>query len=138
MTDLSRMGLGTMISLLSGKSIQPLAPFVGQKIDAASFSDKRLRLRFGEKSVTLRDDGQSCCEARWMSTDDDVSQMVGETLRDAEIADGPSRKEDPNDYGEHDTAFLRVVTDRQTYTFVTHNEHNGYYGGFSIVAEVSE
>jgi hypothetical protein len=128
----SNLGLGVMLSQLGGESMRPLAKFLGQRIDSASVDDKHLKLRFGDRLVTLWDNGQSCCESRYMTTDDDVSQMIGEMLRDAEIADGPS--EGDQDSEVHEQQFLRIATDKQTYTFVTHNEHNGYYGGFSVVA----
>jgi hypothetical protein len=41
--------------------------------------------------------------------------------------------ERPDEYGIHEVQFLIVDTDRGSFTCETHNEHNGYYGGFLVV-----
>ena len=79
------------------------------------------------------DDGQSCCESRYMRTDDTLSDFVGATFTGAEVKDAPSVKDD--DYGEHEVQFLEIQTDRGVFTMASHNEHNGYYGGFLIRAD---
>jgi hypothetical protein len=39
------------------------------------------------------------------------------------------------EYGEvHEQTFLKIRTNNGDATVVTHNEHNGYYGGFNISA----
>jgi hypothetical protein len=35
----------------------------------------------------------------------------------------------------HETQFLIVDTTKGSFTIVNHNEHNGYYGGFGLVAQ---
>lgn len=81
-------------------------------------------------SIELWDDGRSCCESRYLVTDDDLVYFSGSRLRDIEVASGP----DVDDVygGDHETEFLRIVTDRGIITVTAHNEHNGYYGGFWI------
>lgn len=80
------------------------------------------------------DDGQSCCEHRYMTTDDDIQSYVGSTFKGAEIKSAPSIVEEDS-YEEHDVEFLEIQTDRGVFTMANHNEHNGYYGGFSVNAQ---
>ena len=76
------------------------------------------------------DDGQSCCESRYMNCDDDLSAHVGAVFTGAELRNGPSVE---GEYGEaKDCQFLLVNTDRGTFTVANYNEHNGYYGGFAV------
>jgi hypothetical protein len=81
--------------------------------------------------LTVEDQGQSCCEYRHMSCDDDLPSYAGATVLAIEIAlsGGAGSLND-----EDETQFLRVITDRGIITFVNHNEHNGYYGGFDVKA----
>jgi hypothetical protein len=37
----------------------------------------------------------------------------------------------------HEVQFLRVSTDAGTIVCETHNEHNGYYGGFNVCVEAA-
>lgn len=86
--------------------------------------------------LCLWDDGQSCCERRYMTTDDDLPSYVGSTFLDAELREGP---ETQDEYGEtHEVQFLTVKTSGGNVVLSNHNEHNGYYGGFSIMSEVRE
>ncbi len=75
------------------------------------------------------DDGQSCCEHRYTSTDDNLDHMVGRRFLRVETKDGPENDMDDS-YGCHETMFVEVWTDVGFFTLVNHNEHNGYYGGF--------
>jgi hypothetical protein len=58
---------------------------------------------------------------------------VGAKLLDIEVREAPNV---PYEYGEHEVQFLVVKTDKGNITFQTHNEHNGYYGGFYIQASL--
>ena len=54
-----------------------------------------------------------------------------------ELRDAPNVEDD--EYGNvHEVQFLVVTTSKGAFTIETHNEHNGYYGGFFIEAEVSQ
>ena len=66
-----------------------------------------------------------------MMTDDSLEDFIGSVLLDAEIKDGP---EIECEWDVHEQQFLIVSTDKGEFTMVTHNEHNGYYGGFWIQA----
>ena len=83
-------------------------------------------------ALRIWDDGQSCCELRYMTTDDDLRPFVGARFLGAEVLPAPNV---PDEWGEHEVAFLVVRTSLGTFTIETHNEHNGYYGGFGVAVE---
>jgi len=100
-------------------------PIAGIKIDRYE-----LVLTFEDgTALTFTDQGQSCCESRYMVCDDDLQNFIGSTFTGAELLDGPRQ---PDDYGEHEVQFLHIATTRGKFTVSNHNEHNGYYGGFAI------
>jgi hypothetical protein len=94
--------------------------------------------------VRIADEGQSCCESRYMACDDDYTGLAGGSLVCIELdAAAPPSKDvaettpdpDEDDWGSdscHETEFVKVTTTKGSFTLCTHNEHNGYYGGFSI------
>lgn len=98
-----------------------------------SFTDE-LRIQFADGSlIRIMDDGQDCCEKRYMVCDDDLPSFVNSELRGVEINDAP---EIPDGDGEvHEVQFLVIHTSKGDITCSNHNEHNGYYGGFNIVVE---
>ena len=144
---MENLGLGVMIRLLSHGRSEKAENYYSKKIVAAelnqeqptynSISDNavlsQLFLTFdsGEK-ISIYDGGQCCCEHRYMSTDDDVQSLVGNTLTSIEIKSGAGLE-----YGEdgEETQFLEIRTDQNFVTIVNHNEHNGYYGGFALCIE---
>lgn len=94
-----------------------------------------------EKGETfwIWDDGQECCEYRFITTDDDLSFFSGSTLLDIHLKqapDGPSR--DDQDHAVHEIQFLELKTSKGVCTFETHDEHNGAYGGFTVRISRSE
>lgn len=134
---MSQLGVGVMIRQLCGnkESVDVFRAGIGKKITALRLGDDdALHFEFDDGyKMKLLDNGQSCCETRYMRTDDDLQAHVGSILRSAEVADGPSVEDEQ--YGaDHETQFLKVDTTYGTFTMVSHNEHNGYYGGFSIEA----
>lgn len=82
------------------------------------------------RTISLSDQGQSCCEVRYMTVEDDLSYYVGSTYIGWGIKDGPDQDDG---YDFHEVQFLEVMTTAGTFTISSHNEHNGYYGGFCIV-----
>ena len=135
--SVDNLGLGVMLQMLSGsgeRSRRAVAASVGKKIISTKVEDDVVTLVFeGGAVLRLRDDGQSCCERRYLMTDDDPAELAGTTLVDIEIREAPY--EDDGDGECHEVRFLAIKTDQGTLTFACHNEHNGYYGGFSITAE---
>jgi len=138
---MAQIGLGVLLHHLFGDgsaSIEALEAAQGKVIKSLEMSDVgdgELLVRFEESTLIIRDDGRSCCESRYMTTDDDLNSFVGATFTGVELRDGP---EMTTEYGEpHEQQFLLVNTSLGTFTVVTHNEHNGYYGGFYIVAALA-
>ncbi len=134
---MSQLGMGVMIKMLGGntESAAAFSGSLGKTItDVSLGDDDALHFEFSDGTkMCLFDDGQSCCESRYMRTDDDLSQFIGSQLLDAEIKDAPNVEDE---YGEsHEVQFLEVKTSTGSFTMASHNEHNGYYGGFAIRAE---
>lgn len=133
---MSSTGLRVMLEQLFGSRSQSatFAAAIGKTVTALSLGeDDALHFTFEDGSrLKLFDDGQSCCEKRYMRTDDDLNEYVGAKLLGVEVRPAPSI---PEEYGEeHDVAFLAVQTDRGEFVMSNHNEHNGYYAGFVIRA----
>lgn len=109
----------------------------GKRITALRLGeDDALHFAFEDgQRVKLRDAGQSCCENRYMRTDDNLSDWVGTVFTCAEVRDAPNAEAED---GVHEIQFLLINTDKGVFTMSSHNAHNGYYGGFWIVAEREE
>lgn len=108
----------------------------GLTIKGISVKDTNLRIRFQEKngvekSLTIWDDARSCCEYRYMRTDDDISWYLGSEFLDVELSDGPTENDDENCMITQ-SQFLKITTSKGVFTVVSYNRHNGYYGGFEI------
>lgn len=132
--DVSNLGLGVLIHGLSDNSetVYAIRAVLEKQISALSMSDDALHISVeGGPHIKIWDDGQSCCERRYMMTDDDLPYFVGATLQDIELRDAPN---EPHEWGEHEVQFLVITTSKGAFTMATHNEHNGYYGGFAIEA----
>lgn len=134
---MSRLGLSVMIGASSddGSSAQAIHQAIGKTIVTLSLGDdEALHFVFSDGSkLKLYDDGQSCCEIRYMRTDDNLDEFVGAELRGFEIKAASAPVEDGWDC--HEIQFLEVLTSKGSFVMSSHNEHNGYYGGFWIVAE---
>lgn len=129
------LGMGVMISYLRGNqdSVEAYTAAVGKTIAAATLSDDALRLVFTDGSaIELYDDGQSCCEARYLRTDDNLTRIIGATLVSVEVRAAADGEYGGEDVGAHEICFLDVQTSNGLVQICAHNEHNGYYGGFSM------
>ena len=137
--NIESLGIGAMIGILSGNkdSVEAFTSSVGKTITALELTeadDGSLLFTFDDGTkMEIADEGRSCCESRYMTTDDDLQFHVGAKLLGAEVAEGPDVEED---YESHEMEFLKVKTTRGVFTVETHNEHNGYYGGFCIRASM--
>ena len=135
------MRLGAMIRRVFGNqnSGNALAESLNKQISKLTLEDAALRFTFTDGTkIQLTDMGQSCCESRYMRTDDDPSYYVGAILLDAEIKEVPNGPDESYIGGEHEVQFLEIKTDKGSFTCACHNEHNGYYGGFAIEASKIE
>ncbi len=128
------LGLGVMIGLLSrgDETVNVVRNALGKKIkDITMINDYIiLEMEDGYK-FQLWDNGQSCCERRYMTCDDNIKEFIGATLLNINTKDAP----DINDGEVHEVQFLEFDTDRGAISVASHNEHNGYYGGFCIEAQ---
>lgn len=134
---MSQLGFTVMLNALCGNadSVDVFRASIGKEIKELTLGeDDALHFVFTDGTkMKLFDDGQSCCESRYMRTDDNLADYIGATLLEAEVKDAP----DVEDDGEvHEVQFLEVKTSKGCFTMASHNEHNGYYGGFSIRAAV--
>lgn len=123
-------GIGAMLHYLGGGSDKDPSDYYGKTITNILIDDERMLIQLEEvTTIKIFDDGQSCCEARYISCDDDVSVLIGEKLSKVESKDGDTTDDD---WQVHETIFIEVATDKDHITFCNHNEHNGYYGGFGL------
>lgn len=134
---MSQLGLGVMIQMLRGneESVAAYRGALGKTIkNLGLMSDESLRLEFTDGSaIKFFDDGQSCCETRYMTTDDKLDDFAGATFAGVRIEEADNRPGDE----EHEVQFLLVDTSKGTFTMESHNEHNGYYGGFALVCRTA-
>jgi hypothetical protein len=124
-----------MIHHLSRGSKHAPSEYAGRLIVDAKLQDEEaLILTFGDGTrIKIFDDGQSCCEHRYMTTGDDVQSLVNHNFVGAQVKDGPDEADEFGDV--HEIQFLEIQTDAGFITLVNHNEHNGYYGGFGMQVE---
>ena len=130
------LGIGAMIQTLSGNEeiVDAIKSALNKTIEKVWLEENELLFEFTDgTNLKLYDNGQSCCEDRYMRTDDNLSEYEGAKLLDFELKNAPSQE---NIYGAHEIQFLDVITDKGIFQMANHNEHNGYYGGFWIVARV--
>lgn len=127
-----------MIGILGGnaETVDAVKSSLGKTINVAGLENDALKIGFTDGSMlSLWDDGQSCCEHRYMVCDDSLASFCGAKVVDIQIKDAP---EIADPYGEsHEVQFLEVLTDRGAFQCASHNEHNGYYGGFYIKASLT-
>jgi len=143
---MSNFGLGVMLKILGGneETVNSYHKAMGKTIkhielSAPNESSDRwdddgqdtLKVTFDDGSMlTAYDAGQSCCEHRYMRTDDKFEDFVGAKLLSMELKEAPTTTDEYGD--EHEVQFLELMTSKGALTMASHNEHNGYYGGFAI------
>ena len=126
------IGLGVLIQRLSGNedTVNTVRASLNKTIEKAWIDDNSLFLHFADGSVVeLADEGQSCCEHRFMRTDDDLSELSGSKLLGFELK-STSRERD--EFDVHEIQFLDIITSKGIFQLANHNIHNGYYGGFAV------
>lgn len=131
----THLGLGVMLGLLGGneQSASVFNKAIGKTISTLEITEEELLFTFTDGTkMKLFDDGQSCCEHRYMHTDDDLNYFIGSALQSAEVRPGGKEQLEYGDVKESE--FLIVSTSAGQFTVVNYNEHNGYYGGFLIRA----
>jgi len=129
---MNNLGLGVMIRMFSGneETVRLYNEMKNQVIKKLKLNNNELCFEFenGLKTIIF-DNGQSCCETRYMRTDDNLNNIIGGILKEINLKPIDNRE---TEYGEYQIQFLEIVTDKGSCVLSNHNEHNGYYGGFSI------
>lgn len=127
---------GQMTVLQLQGEYHPAGLYVGRKIVKAEILNEALHLTFaGGTEIKIWDGGQDCCESRYLTTDDTVTDLVGKTLWYVDLKEAGIDNEEEDHC--HEIVFVEIGTDDGHITLVNHNEHNGFYGGFSLmIAEV--
>lgn len=115
------------------ESIETFQAHKEKEIRDLGIIDDALLFTFTDDTcMKLSDGGQDCCEHRWMHTDDNLSDFIGAILQGADVREGSTTHENGK---PKESQFLIVSTSKGQFTVVNYNKHNGYYGGFSVVAE---
>lgn len=135
---MSEPGFGAMLHYLSGGSANDPKKYYGKVVESAQLvGDDRLRISFvGGPVIELWDNGQSCCEKRYLTCDDDPADLNGQGLVSIEAVRTEER--DDNHGDPHEMVFVKVQGDRSAITLCAHNKHNGYYGGFGLTITESK
>ena len=132
-----QLGMGVMIQMLGGnkETVDAFQASVGETIESVVLEDDTIKvaLRNG-KVLVVTDTGQSCCERRWIDTDADLPSYSGKAIRGFRRSEYQNKEEAECDV--HDFQSFLIDTTEGTIDFVTHVDHNGYYGGFSITASL--
>ena len=108
---------------------------IGMVIKFLSLTDDCLRIGFiGSVYLDIWDNGRELSERRYMTTDDNLQDYIGATFLGVEVR---PCEEVLRGYGEVlEMQFLVVQTSKGNITVCTHNDHNGYYSGISIVMDI--
>lgn len=134
---MENLGLGVMLGILGGNedTVDAIKSSLNKTIENVILDGDDLVFSFTDNTkLIIWDGGQSCCEFRYMTTDDNLNDFNGSTLLDFELKTADDG--DDGGYGVHEIQFLDVKTSNGVFTIVNHNEHNGYYGGFWIQAKL--
>lgn len=140
----SQDGLTVMIDNLFGDkagTINALQSAVNHTISDIKLEDNmniKITLDTGDILV-ITDEGQSCCEQRYITCDADLPTYVGKKIlnfRQDEYRASDEEQENSEWGDAHEIQNLIIVTDEGNIDFVTHVVHNGYYGGFVIRARL--
>jgi hypothetical protein len=126
-------GTSVLISGTCRGRVDATYVYKNKVITSVTMTEEALQIIFKDGTgLRIYDDGQSCCESRYMSTDD-IQDLVGSVIQTIEVKDGSTTD---TGYDEvHDQEFLEIQTNKGFFIFANHNVHNGYYGGFDLVVE---
>jgi hypothetical protein len=116
--------------------VDPFARFteiVGKKITEITTDDEGYAILFKDGSrLCIWDGGQDCCESRYMTCDDDLTGHQGGQIVSINSDAGGDQPAEEDHWGCHEVRFVKVQTTKGSFTICSHNEHNGYYGGFAL------
>lgn len=107
--------------------------YYGRRIVKAEEFNNGLGLTFDDGiTLLIYDDGQMCCENRYMQVDDNVNDLFGHKLVAIETNEAKSDDAEAGLSEYHQICFLDIKTDGGMISMSFHNEHNGYYSGFML------
>lgn len=111
---------------------------IGKTISYMKLEDDVLSIGFSDNTrIQIYDDGQSCCEARYITTEDNLDYFIGANL--VKIEERKAAPIEESEYGDvHEIVFVDITTTHGVVQLCSHNEHNGYYGGFDLVVKELE
>lgn len=128
-----------LLCTLEGDDLKVFMRCVGKQIKSIEFDGDKLMLMLDDNNtLDIWDNGQNCCERRYMTTDDNLAEYVGARLLNIAVKPCiiPPAEWMEDDSGDcHDIEFLEVMTTKGAFTMTNHNEHNGYYAGFDVRLE---
>ena len=128
-------GMTVMLHELMGnkETVDIVKESLGKMIKRTYMENDKLCLEFTDgKTILIFDDGQSCCEERYMMTDDDLDYYKDCEFINLELQAAADIKDESE---MHEVQFVLITTSLGVFTMATHNIHNGYYSGFSVVVE---
>jgi hypothetical protein len=107
----------------------------GMTITSLEIDKDRPKLTIGLAGIPLviEDKKQDSCEHRYMVLEvENLDYYIGAKLTGIEVKQVTEAKEDGKYSDTHEIQFLEIQTDKGSFQFSSHNEHNGYYDGFYI------
>ncbi len=130
---MNQLGFSVMLKQMCSnkETVEAYKKMLNKTIEKIEIKDNHLYITFKEDyKVDIFDDGQSCCEHRYMVCDNDLKSFIGDTLIDIDLKSTEAKEEDYS--AVHEIEFLEIKTNKGTISIANHNEHNGYYGGFAL------
>ena len=110
---------------------------VGRRIVSMRIAENRLYIRCEDQTtLIIWDDARYCCETRYMYTADNLQYFEGAVLMNCTVCCGRVVPLDEDQDEVNDVMFVNIETSKGVCTIETHNDHNGYYGGFCLEYQV--
>ena len=131
-------GMTVMLHELMGnkETVDIIKESLCKMIKRTYMENDKLCLEFTDgKTILIFDDGQSCCEERYMMTDDDLDYYKDCEFINLELQAAADIKDESD---MHEVQFVLITTSLGVFTMATHNVHNCYYSGFLVVVGEKE
>lgn len=120
-----------------GNGVEELKASLGKTIYKIKLNNNVVSLTLDDGSqFEFWDNGQNCCEERYLDTFDDIERIEGQKLVGVQVLNaGTPPEHDKQEVECHEISFLEFKTDKDVISFSSHNLHNGYYGGISLTVK---
>ena len=113
------MKIGITAELSPRKFPEGFEGLEGMEVSAVTVGEEHAVIMCGEVGVRITDEGQDCCESRYITTDDDPARLIGSRL--ASITSGEVKEADGMDDECHDIVFVTIRTDTAELVLQSHN-----------------